>query len=664
MKSPSSNPFVDFQKFNSRIRNSFPSVLAVCGAMTLLPLASQAASVYWDSDATGTGNNVTSGAGLGSAGNWNTSTANWWPGTGTTDQSWVNANNDTAIFWGTTAGTVVLTDNITVGGLQFKTTAYTVDAATNSKTLTFGAANNTITLNNVAAATITGTVGGAGNVSLVRTSSSTGTFTAGTLTLNDASAGGWFGTTSVGHGTTLALSAINQGLLSTSGITLNGGNITLTNSSTQAALDRVSNTAAITSNGGTLTYANTATSATTYAETIGSVALTTGKLNLTLSTANASGETQTLTLSGLTHPGAISTVAFSGPNGLNATASMMKVTGAAQTTAGQIIGPWATVVTTTASQTDYAVYDGSTNIVGAAIAGTGESSWNTTTNTFTQSSSLETLGATRTITALRNTGATATTALNGNNLETFGLLNGANTLWTISGTGNVRQQGTAAANLYVNAGAGAITINSVIANNTGALTLVKTGASTLTLGAVNTYTGDTVIQEGGVTANIANAVSASNLVIGSSSGGSAASFTNSGTLVGFNRAKNLTIYSNGTANFGGGAQNLDGTVTILGGTVSNNASQLYLNSTATMTGGTWAASTFGNNNFTTLASADTAVISGYLSGFLRTLTVADGAAATDLLVSGQVTSSSGLTKAGAGLMILSGNNNYTGTTTV
>ncbi|HSH93110.1 MAG TPA: hypothetical protein VK968_03115, partial [Roseimicrobium sp.] len=615
---------VSASQASSRLAKTGIAFALTLVALAHLPVA-QAASLYWDSDANGA-NNVIAGTGLGSTGSWNNSLSvtpllNWWPGSGTTDQSWVNANNDTAVFTGT-AGTVTLTDSITVGGLQFNTTGYTISTGVN--TLGFGATNNTITLNNVAAATITGTVGGTGNVALVRTSSSTGTFTAGTLNLNGASAGGWSGTTSVGHGTTLALSATNQGLLNTSGITLNGGTITLTNVAAQAALDRVSNTAAITSNGGTLTYANTATTATNYAETIGSVALTAGKLNVTINTANTGTETQTLTLAGLTRPGALSTVAFSAAStGPNATTSMIKVTGATATTAGQIIGPWATVGTTAALQTDYAVYDASTNVVGANIAGTAQTAWTTAGNSYTQNSALETLGATRTITALRNTGATATTALGASsyNLETLGLLNGATTLWTISnaGTGVIRQQGTAAANLYVNAGAGAITINSVIANNTGALTLVKTGSSTLTLGAVNTYTGDTVIQEGDVTASVANAVNTSNLVIGSSSGGSAASFTNSGSVLGLNSARNLTVYSNGTANFGGGAQNLGGTVTILGGTV--NGSQVYLNSTATMTGGNWAASTFSNNNFTTLASADTALISGFLSGSTRTLTV-------------------------------------------
>ena len=109
----------------------------------------QAATIYWDSDTSATGDNTLTGAGLGGAGSWNNSLSgtpllNWY--NGTSDTSWVNANNDTAAFWGT-AGTVTLTDNVTVGGLTFNTTAYTINGNTNTKTLTFGAANNVITLN-------------------------------------------------------------------------------------------------------------------------------------------------------------------------------------------------------------------------------------------------------------------------------------------------------------------------------------------------------------------------------------------------------------------------------------------------------------------------------------------------------------------------------------
>ena len=479
--------------------------LAIALFALLAAHAAQAATSYWDGDATAPSNNAVTGANLGGTGNWNNSGSgtpllNWWNGSAGSDQTWVNANNDNALFWGT-AGTVSLTDAIAVGGLTFNTTGYIVDASANA--LTFGATNNTITLNNIAAATITGTVAGTGsNVTL---SCGFGT-TAGTVNCNGTSAGGWTGTTTVNAGITLALSASNQALYSTSGITLNGGGITLTNAnSTEGALDRV-DSVTITTNGGTLTYANTSGLDLTYTETLGTVALTTGQLNLAMSNdmTGTGTNAQTLTLGALTQAGT-SAVTFSAAGtglGIAATPSatnLIKVTGAGTTASGAIIAPWATVGTAANAQTDYAVY-ASGQAVGAGIAATGQASWSDSTATGNYTfSSADTLGGTRTINTLCYTGGANSLALGSNNLETFGIFNGGSGLLTISGTGVVRQNGTAAATLYVTTGSTAanITISAPIQNNTGALSLVKNGAGTLTLGnASNTFSGKIVINGG------------------------------------------------------------------------------------------------------------------------------------------------------------------------
>ena len=118
-------------------------------AMLLLPglLAAglaRAGTLYWDGANTNDANNISSGTGLGGAGNWDTSASTWWPGSGA-NAAWVNGNNDPAVFWGPTAGTVTLTAPITVGGVAFNTTDYLLDASANA--LTFGAAANTIALN-------------------------------------------------------------------------------------------------------------------------------------------------------------------------------------------------------------------------------------------------------------------------------------------------------------------------------------------------------------------------------------------------------------------------------------------------------------------------------------------------------------------------------------
>lgn len=636
--------------------------LAVLSAFSSSPFV-HAASLYWDSDAAGTGNSITAGTGLGGSGNWDTLLGNWWSGSGTIDTTWTNGTN-TAVFWGPTAGTVSLTAPITVGGLQFRTTGYMLDASVNA--LTFGS-DSAIDLGGVAAATITGAVGGTGSVSLSRSSDSAGVFTAGTLNLNGTSTAGWSGATTIGNGTTLSLSANNQALVSTSAVTLNGGNITLANTSGgEAALNRVNDSAAITSNGGSITVTNTSGGATAYAETLGAVALTSGQLKIVSTHANEGG-TQVLTLGGLTQTGT-STVAFGAGGGLNTGTNQIVVTGATATATGQIIGPWATVGISSTSQTDYAVYDANGNVLAANIAASAETLWAsgaTANNTLGGASALT---ATRNMNSLRYTGGATTLALGTFNLETNGILNAGSGLLTISGGGLIQQQGTAAANFYVNAGSNAITINSIIADNTGALTLIKTGSGALTLGANNTFTGNTIIHEGAVTATVAGAVDG-NLVVGAVGGGATASFTNNSLIVGLNANKSVTIYSNGTVNFGGGAQNINSGIFIFGGAATG-GNQLVVNNTAiNMTGGSFAPNVAGNgfnNTFIINASSSTAVVSGNTRtnfGFQ----VADGAAEVDLLFSGAVTTSGAngsLVKSGAGLMLVTGNNLYQGVTTV
>ena len=645
-------------------------------AFTLIAFADapavRAASLYWDADAGGSGNSASAGTGLGSAGSWNNSLSgtpllNWWPGSGTADQSWVNANNDTAVFWGT-AGTVSFTDNITAGGLLFNTTGYTLNTGANTLTLATG---STITLNNIAAATITGAVTGTGAVTITRvTTGATSGSAIGTLNLNGTSTGGWSGATTISYGATLALSGSNQALLNTSSIALGGG-ITLTNTSlAEAGLNRISDTAAITSTGGTFTVTNTVAAATPYSETIGAVTLSSGRLNVVTTNANTGG-TQVLTLANLTQSGS-ATVGFGAGGGLNTGTNQVVVTGKAQTTAGQIIGPWATTGTSAASQTDYAVYDGTSHVVAANIAASAETTWTAATDSYTLSGGT-TLTAARAIGALRATGAAQTLALGGFNLDTNGILNGGSGTLTISGTGNIRQQGTAASNLYINAGSagGAITISSIIANNTGALTLVKTGAGTLTVSGLNTYTGDTIIQEGTFLPSASTVVNG-NIFVGSLGGGQAAVYGvgSTNTLFKTGNTVNATVYSNGTFNFLNNGANMLGSLTIIGGTATTGYG--FVNGGITMTGGPLnGASLAGGVSFTTNASATTALVSTTLSSYYGgySFSVADGAAAIDLNVTGKMNTgtsaaTNGMTKTGAGLMQITALNTYTGTTTI
>ncbi len=462
--------------------------------------ASSAANLYWDGL-------TPAGGPTGGNGNWNTSLTNWDTSLAGGDVAWNNANLDTAVF-GSTVGTVALTEPMTVGGLTFYTTGYVI-TATSPNTLTFGAGDNTVKLNSTGAtaATITGTVAGGATANVILTGANSAT--GGTLTLNGTSTGGWGGTTTIGNNKTLALSGLNQGLNSTTGITLNSGNITLTNTAATAVENNRISNAAITTNGGNITLANTA-GPNVYAETIGSVALTRGQMNFVFSnTQSASAGSQTLTLSGLTRTGATNTssVFFGSNSGLSATKNIMQVTGATATTAGRIIAPWA-YAGNTAGAFDYAIYDASGNVLpaNATLVAGGEAGWTVATDAYNNNVVTQTLAGTRTITALRNSATTATlTVATGANLETKGLLNGAATLLTVAATGTgALTTPTGGGNLHINAGnatsGGAVTISAPINNNGGNVTVVKDGLGTLTLSSITSnYSGGTVVNAGTLT---------------------------------------------------------------------------------------------------------------------------------------------------------------------
>jgi fibronectin-binding autotransporter adhesin len=519
--------------------------LAIAGSSILAITSSHAATLYWD------GNDTNANAN-GGTGTWDASLFNWDTlAVGGTNSAWTNANLDTAVFGGTASTSVALGANIDVGGLQFNTTGYGITSTGFSLNFADTVNPNTILFNNIAAATITGPVVGAGNVVLSKSNPAT----AGILTLNGTSAGGWTGSTTINAGMTMSLSGLNQALKdTTTGITLNGGGITLTSAddAAQRTLDRVSDTTGITSNGGTITYTTTAAaSANAFIETIGSVTLNKGQLNL-VQTLDKTAGSQTLALAGLSQTGtAAITFSNAGTGGPNITNDIIRVNGiTTSTTSGQIIGPWATVGTTAASQTDYAVYnsDGANGrVVGAGIAGSTQDLWTNAANAYTMSSN-QTLTGTRTITALRNaTGAGGTLTLaTGANLETYGLLSGTATLAVNAGTGGVLTTPTGGGNLFITTGGNNITIGAPINDNGGAVTLVKSGGSTLTLSSTTSnFSGGIVLNAGTLAFN-------NNLNLGSGGGitVNGASSINGNDV--YNYARTLTLNEGGALSLGNG----------------------------------------------------------------------------------------------------------------
>src|SRR5436190_7738072 len=115
-------------------------------AFLFISLNSRAATLYWDSDADASGNDVATGTNLGGTGTWNTSLANWF--NGSVETIWNNANNDAAVFDGG-SGTVTLGGPITAGSLSFSNNTGSYDITADTLTLSSGvidsgASNHTV----------------------------------------------------------------------------------------------------------------------------------------------------------------------------------------------------------------------------------------------------------------------------------------------------------------------------------------------------------------------------------------------------------------------------------------------------------------------------------------------------------------------------------------
>jgi autotransporter-associated beta strand protein len=227
-------------------------------------------------------------------------------------------------------------------------------------------------------------------------------------------------------------------------------------------------------------------------------------------------------------------------------------------------------------------------------------------------------GYSQAINSLTLTGGTVQTAAGtltlGSNLTT----NAATVQAVITGNLNIGSFGRT----FTVADGAAVTDLSIPANVSGSGGIIKSGPGTLALGGNNTVTGGLTI--------------------------------NAGTV----RADSSTfIPSNASIGVGAGALlDLNGTpytvdvLTLTGGSVQTGAAILTVAS-----------------RIDTVASATQAGISGKLAwgGSSRTLTVADGTAAVDLAISAVISSTGGgLTKAGAGSLVLNGVNTYTGPTQI
>ena len=201
----------------------------------------------------------------------------------------------------------------------------------------------------------------------------------------------------------------------------------------------------------------------------------------------------------------------------------------------------------------------------------------------------------------------------------------------------------------------------------GAGALYKQGAGTLTMGAISTYTGGTIVNNGvlaiGITGNGTGVIR--------------------GVLT-INPGAKVVLTAHDVFGYSSAAVSLS-TLNINGGLIdisNGNSNETYTGVTTNLTGGTMSGSNgyfqpfsngYGNTTFNTFGSTVPSVISSTLnlrqSNLNTTFTVSSGSttAGVDLLVSGsitQATAGSGITKAGPGFMQATAANSYTGTTVV
>ncbi len=451
------------------------------------------------------------------------------PGFGETANNLTIGNgNAGTIISGVPSGSVGL--NHTMGGLSLSSVTLNVARASGvlsgtpsvsaaSLSLSAGSASTT-TLNPTDADLIIGTASVTGNsyvktLRLDGTSSGnmiTGTIFNGvnTLVLTKANTSTWTlsgsntysGATTVDNGA-LVLAGSQGGIASSSGFTLNsGGTLCLSNTPALSHPNRLRDAATVTLAGGTLDFAH-AGGAANYSETVGAVTAA-GAGSIIRASQADSGSTSALTLTSLTRSGN-ATLNFTG-TGLGEDARNRILINGQQE---GLIGLWASCngVFPALYSSALGVYDGS--LSSSEIAARGPSSTlpdDAAANARITSAGVEgpiTLtGASQNRVALlqQATGTPAVVATAGKTLLTHGVAINAGqaslTLGEAEGDGALTALADGGKVDLINDSASLLTVNAAISNNTGAVSLTKSGTGNVLLKGACSYSGDTLIGAG------------------------------------------------------------------------------------------------------------------------------------------------------------------------
>jgi autotransporter-associated beta strand protein len=130
--------------------------LAICLAGLTVSYRTDAGILFWDTDASLTGNNSSTGANLGGSGSWGAAELNWWDVGGAALQAWSEGND--AVFWGTPG--VVTASTVSARSLTFRTTGYSV----NSGMLMMVGTPSNFTMDSGIVATISSAIAGSNNL--------------------------------------------------------------------------------------------------------------------------------------------------------------------------------------------------------------------------------------------------------------------------------------------------------------------------------------------------------------------------------------------------------------------------------------------------------------------------------------------------------------------
>lgn len=572
-------------------------------------------------------------------------------------------------------------------------------AFSSARTVTLNG-DGTVNASSTAGTTLSGAFSGAGGFT------KTGTQLL-TLSGNNTNTG----STTVSAGILSLDGAAPNGSLGSTALTINnGGTLRLNNTSALNSGARLADTAAITMNGGTLNFANNA-GAFNYSETTGVLTAGTGLSTVTTSQA-ATSQTSTLTLGSLSrNVGA--TLNFTG-TGLGVGAGIVALRNrvvftTAPSNFNGILGGWATV------GNDFAKYSADvdtvtagnqpsvTALIAADYLTTAETTWTAAPTAGTQNAKPTfAVNTTTTLTASRNlnslnlvsTGTAGTDpilALAGNTLTLASgglLLSGTDSAVISATAGGALTAGpnaTSGYELITSPATGlALAINAPITNNgANALTFVKSGLGSVTMGGVNTYTGPTYINSGTLTISADTGLGA---VPGAATPGSLV--FNGGTLT-ISGANTINSNRGVLLNSGGGTISNAAAVTysaIFAGTgnlTKAGAGTLTMAGTNTYTGSTTVSAgglAIGNDN--RLGTPPTVATPGHLTLGAVTLQITGATTLNSnrgVLLTGNLTilADSNLTYGGvieggfsinssgsAGTLTLSGLNTYTGKTSV